>query len=211
MIVRITRKLFILALVGCTAWAPGAMAQDEKTDPLPPPKGAQYFGPRTNKPVVGGEPGQQRPQAETVSTHGAWAVQCSEVQAQDGQTAKSCGMTQQGRSAKNDKIGISVIVRSVKQGEKTAVFMQIMAPMGVFLPTGVPVEIDGTALPKPMAFSRCIPPICEATGEASTETLSKFRKGSVATFYVYDRPGNGFPIAISLEGFDAGLKALAKL
>ena len=208
---RITRKLSILALAGCMAMAPQALAQDEKSDPLPPPKGAQYFGPRTNKPVANGDPGQQRPQAETISTHGSWAVQCSEVQTQDGQKAKSCGMTQQGRSSKNDKIGISVIVRSVAQGDKTAVFIQIMAPMGVFLPTGVPVEIDGAALPKPMAFSRCIPPICEATGEASAETLSKFRKGSVATFYVYDRPGNGFPIAISLEGFDAGLKALAKL
>jgi invasion protein IalB len=86
-----------------------------------------------------------------------------------------------------------------------------MAPMGVFLPTGVPIEIDGNALPKPMIFSRCLPPICEATGEATADSLNKFKKGNNATFYLYDRPGNGFPLKVSLEGFGAALTALDKL
>ena len=204
---RITRNILVLAVLAGLSFTSPALAQDEKGDQQPPPPGAQTFGPRSNKPQQQ-QGGQQRPQAETVATHGAWAVQCSEVQAADGKTAKSCGMVQQVRSEKNDKIGISVIVRKISQGDKSAVFMQVMAPIGVFLPTGIPIEIDGAALPKAMVFNRCVPPVCEAAGEASPESLEKFKKGSLATFYIYDRPGNGFPLKVSLEGFAAGLKAL---
>jgi invasion protein IalB len=210
--VRITQKLAVAITLASIALAPAALAQDEKGDPEAPPANAQGFGPRKNKPTQAQQgQAQQRPQAETVATHGKWAIQCTEAKAQDGSTAKSCGMIQQAKSDKNEKIGVSVIVRSVKAGDKASVWMQVMAPIGVYLPTGIPIEIDGNALPKPMIFNRCIPPICEATGEASADTLTRFRKGDAATFYIYDRPGNGFPIKISLEGFAAGLKALGEL
>ncbi len=206
-IVRITRNIVVLAVLAGLSFTLPASAQDEKGDQQAPPNDAQTFGPRSNKPQQQGQPGQ-RPQAETVATHGAWTIQCSEVQAGDGKTVKSCGMVQQSHSEKNEKIGISIIVRKISQGDKSAVFMQVMAPMGVFLPTGIPIEIDGAALPKAMMFNRCVPPICEAAGEASPESLDKFRKGTEATFYIYDRPGNGFPLKVSLNGFAAGLKAL---
>jgi invasion protein IalB len=108
-------------------------------------------------------------------------------------------------------VALSVIVNKVKRGDKSAVFMRIMAPVGVYLPTGIPVEIDGAALPARMVFTRCVPPICEAMGEMSAETLAKFKKGGDSTFYLYDRPGNGYPIKISLDGFGAALAALDKL
>ncbi|MCA0433362.1 MAG: invasion associated locus B family protein [Proteobacteria bacterium] len=205
---RITRYIVVLATLAGLSLSTPAFAQDEKGDPQAPPTGAQTFGPRANKGQPAQQGGGQRPQAETVATHGAWAIQCTEGKGPDGKPAKSCGMVQQSHSEKNEKVAVSVIVRKISQGDKSAVFMQVMAPMGVFLPTGIPIEIDGAALPKPMIFNRCVPPICEAAGEASAESLDKFRKGSQATFYIYDRPGNGFPLKISLEGFAAGLKAL---
>jgi invasion protein IalB len=120
-------------------------------------------------------------------------------------------MIQNTKNEKDERISISVIVSRVKREGKAVTFMRILAPVGVYLPTGIPVEIDGAALPNRMQFSRCLPRICEGFGEASPETLAKFKKGGAATFYLYDRPGNGYPMKISLEGFGAALANLDKL
>lgn len=215
--VRITRVLTVAALSLSLALPVATFAQDDSTkgDGLPVPEGqAQTFGPRT-KPQ--GQTARKRPpppKVDTVATHGAWSIQCMEApaNAETGAAAgKACGMTQQGKSEKSDKVALSVIVNRVKRGDKIAIFMRIMAPVGVYLPTGIPVEIDGAALPSRMVFTRCIPPICEAMGEMSPETLGKFKKGSTSNFYLYDRPGNGYPIKISLDGFAAALTALETL
>ena len=108
------------------------------------------------------------------------------------------------------RCALSVIVNKVKRGDKSALFIRVMTPIGVYRPTGIPVEIDGTALPARLVFTRCVPPVCEAMGEMSADTLGKFKKGGSSNFYLYDRPGNGYPIKISLEGFGAALAELDK-
>ena len=214
---RITRVKPLAVLALTLSLCSAAMAQDEppKTDAEQDPAGqAQGFGPRKKAPAQAAQKRPPLPKVENVATHGAWSIQCTESQAnaeQGSEAGKACGMTQQGKSEKTDKVALSVIVNKVKRGDKSAVFMRIMAPVGVYLPTGIPVEIDGAALPSRMVFTRCIPPICEAMGEMSPETLGKFKKGGASTFYLYDRPGNGYPIKISLDGFGAALAALDKL
>jgi invasion protein IalB len=185
-----------------------ALAQEAKSDQQVPEGEAGAFGPRAG---AAGQKGQanQPPPAQTVATHGAWVVQCTELPAEQG--GKSCGMIQNTKNDKDERIAISVIVSRVKREGKAVTFMRILAPIGVYLPTGIPVEIDGAALPNRMQFSRCLPRICEGFGEASPETLAKFKKGGAATFYLYDRPGNGYPMKISLEGFGAALANLDKL
>src|SRR4029079_14184800 len=58
---------------------------------------------------------------------------------------------------------------------------------------------------------RCLPQICVAFGEAGTPTLDKFRKGSAANFIIYEAPGIGMPIKISLNGFAAAYTAIGQL
>jgi invasion protein IalB len=199
-----------LALALSLALAPQVFAQDApKGDPELPEGQAGNFGPRAGQPAAGGGQPANMPKAETVSTHGSWAVQCTELPAEQG--GKSCGMIQNAKSDKDERVALSVVVSRVKRDGKATTFMRILAPIGVYLPTGIPVEIDGAALPTRMQFSRCLPRMCEGFGEASPETLNKFKKGTSAVFYLYDRPGNGYPMKISLEGFGAALAALDKL
>jgi invasion protein IalB len=179
-------------------------AQDTQV-PEPPKK----LGPRKNAAPPAGA--AEAPKVDTVATHGKWAVQCSDLPAQAGQPAqRSCGMVTSAANEKNPNIGISLIINKVKQGDKSQTLMRAMVPMGVYLPTGVAMEIDGTALDGRMNFTRCVGRACEGFGEMSDVTIKKFSKGKVATFYIYDRPGNGYPIAIPLEGFGQGLADLAK-
>jgi invasion protein IalB len=203
--VRISLTPFALALVACVALSPVSFAQDTKTNPEE--DGSTTFGPRAGAQPQTAAP--EAPKTETIATRGAWSVQCTE--APGGQGAKTCGMIQNVKSEKNENVAISIVVSRVKRDGKASTFMRILAPIGVYLPTGIPVEIDGAALPNRMQFSRCLPRICEAFGEASPESLAKLKKGTGAIFYLYDRPGSSFPMKVSLEGFGAGLADLDKL
>jgi invasion protein IalB len=202
--VRITTSLCTVAVAGLLGlfYPVSALAQDEQ--PSPPGKA---FGPRV-------KPGQEAPAgqpaaapsaaaAATVATHGAWQIQCST----DKDGKKGCGMVQVTRSEKNPKVGLSLVIVRTKQGDKDIVMMRVMAPIGVYLPTGVALEVDGTAVGR-VPFTRCRPQICEALAEASPETLGKMKKGTAANFIVYEAPGLGVPMKISLEGFSAGLDSL---
>jgi invasion protein IalB len=207
--VRITNSLGTLAVAGLLGlFHPlSAIAQVEQ-----PATGQQNFGPR----VKPGQPAQQAPApaAETVATHGAWQIQCGTAPAAEGaadQTPKkSCGMVQVTRSEKNEKVGLSLVIVKAKQGDKDVVMMRVMAPIGVYLPTGVALEIDGAAVGR-VPFTRCRPQICEALAEASPPTLEKLKKGTTANFIVYEAPGLGVPMKISLDGFSAALDSLNTL
>lgn len=207
---RITSFSASIAVASLLALSPLALAQDSKTDQQAPEGEAGAFGPRAGaQQPQAGQAAAAGPKTETLATHGKWAVQCTELPAEQG--GKSCGMIQNTKNSKDERIALSVVVSRVKRDGKAVTFMRILAPIGVYLPTGIPMEIDGTALKTRMQFSRCLPRMCEGFGEASPETLAKFKKGTDATFYLYDRPGNGYPMKISLEGFGAAMAALDKL
>jgi invasion protein IalB len=202
-----------LALVATLSGFLGAsaLAQDAAQPPVPP-KG---LGPRKDvKPQPAPDAAGQAPQVQTISTHGQWQVQCSDAPpAAAGQPSpgKSCGMTQVVKSDKSENIGMSLIINRVKQNGKKITMMRALVPIGVYLPTGVAMEIDGAALEGRMSFTRCNPRACEGFGEASDSTMKKFMKGQTATFYIYDRPGNGYPLKVKLAGFAQGIAALDKM
>ena len=206
---RITNSLRTLAVAGLLGlfFPVSAFAQTEQ-----PAAGQKAFGPRI-KAGNAGQPVAPPVAAETVATHGAWQIQCGTAPADAGGDQagkKSCGMVQITHSEKNANIGLSLVIIKTKQADKDVIMMRVMAPIGVYLPTGVALEIDGAAVGR-VPFTRCRPQICEALAEASPETLAKMKKGTVANFIVYEAPGLGVPMKISLEGFSAAMDNLNTL
>jgi len=127
------------------------------------------------------------------------------------ETRRLCGMVQTVRSEKHPQVGLTIYFSRNKQGDKTQTQMRVMAPIGVFLPTGVGLEIDGVALKSRVQFSNCLPQLCLARAEATPETLEKLMKGSVANFFIWEAPGAGIPLKVSLKGFGKALEALDQL
>jgi invasion protein IalB len=200
--VRITEKLVRLAAVSAlgllVAGAGTALAQKSDSQ-------NKQFGPRAQQ----GQAGQQQlPPTETVATHGDWTIQCGKGDNPEG--GRQCGMVQSTKSEKNPKAILSLIIGKMKQGDKDVTMMRVMAPIGVFLPTGVALEIDGAAVGR-VPFTRCAPQLCMAIAEASPDTLVKLKKGKAANFIIYEAPGVGLPMAISLKGFSDALANLDKL
>ncbi len=177
------------------------MALAQKSDNQTKP-----FGPRAQQGQAGQQ--QQVPPTETVATHGDWTIQCGK--GDDPAAGRQCGMVQSTKSEKNPKAVLSLIIGKMKQGDKDVTMMRVMAPIGVFLPTGVALEIDGAAVGR-VPFTRCAPQLCMAIAEASPDTLVKLKKGNAANFIIYEAPGVGLPMPISLKGFSDALANLDKL
>ena len=187
------------------------MAAAQQQQQAPPNNG---FGPRVQPPQQQAQrPPDNLPAPEVVATHGDWKIQC-ETPAPSTQGApagqKQCGMIQTARSDKNPKVGLTLVLVKGQQNGKTVTMMRVMAPIGVYLPTGVALEVDGGAVGR-VPFTRCLPQVCIAFAEASSETLDKMRKGSAANFIIYEAPGLGLPMKISLNGFAAAYGALDNL
>ncbi len=131
-------------------------------------------------------------------------------QAAEGEASKrQCGMIQTTVSEKNPKANLTLVMVRTQAGDKQQINMRVIAPIGVFLPTGVALEIDGNAVGR-VPFTRCMPQVCMAFAEASPDTLTKMKKGKEANFIIYEAPGIGLPMKLSLGGFSAALAELEK-
>ena len=212
---RIKSKLSRPLVLSCLGLALGlaasglAAAQSSQQQP-------SQFGPRAGKagqPPEAGQPGTaQAPKVDVIATHGQWKIQCETSGATaEGQPAppRQCGMVQTTQSEKNPKATLTLVMVKTRSADKSQINMRVIAPIGVFLPTGVALEIDGNAVGR-VPFTRCMPQVCMAFAEASPDTLAKLKKGNLANFIIYEAPGIGLPMKLSLDGFSAALAELDK-
>ena len=203
----------VLTLSLAAALSTPSMAQQQQQQPS-----IKQFGPRVDKPAgQANVPG--RPAPELIAENGKWKVQCEnrpaskDAAGNDIPAQRACAMVQVTRDEKRPRVALSLIMRHQKSGEREATMMQIMAPIGVFLPTGIALEIDGAAIGR-VPFVRCLPPtrvsppLCTATAEAQPTTLEKMKAGANAYFIIYEAPGKAVKLPISLQGFTASYNAL---
>lgn len=202
---RITNSLTGPLVASLVGWMlTGALGSAVMAQSQPQPG---QFGPRVGKQAPQAAPSP----AEVMSTHGAWKIQCETLKPSDGQgdDQRSCGMVQAAQSEKNPRATLTLVIVKTKGAEKAQYNMRVIAPIGVFLPTGVALEIDGNAVGR-VPFTRCMPAVCMAFAEASPETVTKLKKGKEANFIIYEAPGIGLPMRLSLNGFSAAMSELDK-
>ena len=194
---------FMLAGVGA------AIAQSQTQQP--PKRVFQQFGPRLN-PSPGAQPAQRRvapaQKQKVVAEHGDWKITCEDkIKGSEATGKKACGMLQTSRHPERKNVGLTLVLVKGQQEGKAVTMMRVMAPVGVFLPTGIALEIDGAAVGR-VPFTRCLPQACVAFAEASPATLEKLKKGGKAKFIIYEAPGVGIGMDFSLKGFTASLTEL---
>lgn len=173
----------------------------------------------------------QPPKLIDKGKHGDWTIRCTEKALQQTQqtppaatdeTGKSdqattpaqkiappqCVMIQIARHPEQQNFGISVlVVKQTVQG-KAVSQMRITVPIGVYLPAGVGVEIDGTAIGR-LGYELCSPQgVCVATTFLNEELLGKFKAGGAAKFYIKDIRGRDSVFDLSLKGYTAAYDSL---
>lgn len=149
---------------------------------------------------------QAQPGGSTLkATHGAWEVRC------DAKNAESCIITQIGNRADGQPV-LRIAFRKTNgakgpKGEPIAGVMQVDAPLGVLLPAGVEVKIDGTEVGRAV-FQVCDTRACIASEPVADAFIDQMKKGSNAQFAIMAVNGEKAEVSISLSGFTKGFNSL---
>jgi invasion protein IalB len=136
------------------------------------------------------------------AAHGDWQIRCDTP---PGAKNEQCALIQNVTAEDRENVGLSVIV--LKTADKEAKILRVLAPLGVLLPFGLGLKVDGADIGR-AGFVRCLPNGCIAEVILQDELLDKMRTGKLATFIIFQTPEEGIGIPISLNGFPAGYDAL---
>lgn len=150
---------------------------------------------------------QDQAQGETTlkATNGAWEVRCS-IDKPD-----ACIMTQVG-NREDGKPVLRVAVRKTDgakgpNGEPIAAVIQIDAPVGVLLPAGVEVKIDGREIGR-AAYQVCDSRACIASEPVPADFVNQMKNGAKAVMSIMAVNGEKANVDISLSGFTKSFNSL---
>jgi invasion protein IalB len=136
------------------------------------------------------------------SVHGAWSIICDTP---PGAQTEQCAMMQNVVAADRPEVGLSVVV--LKTADHKAQILRVLAPLGVLLPNGLGLNVDGKDIGRAY-FVRCFQDGCYAEVILEPKLIDTFSHGKSATFIVFQTPEEGIGIPVDLNGFADGFAAL---
>ena len=142
-------------------------------------------------------------QGAVKSVHGDWQVRCDSP---PGGQENQCALVQSVAAEDRPDVGLTIIV--VKTAEQKSTLLRVLAPMGVLLPAGLGLKIDGADVCR-VSFARCLPNGCVAEVVMEDNLLNQFRTGQTATFMIFQTPEEGIGIPVNLKGFGEGVDSLS--
>jgi len=134
--------------------------------------------------------------------YGDWQMSCDTP---PGATGEQCAIIQNVTAEDQPNVGLSVIV--LKTADKQAQLLRVLAPLGVLLPNGLGLNVDGKDMGR-VAFVRCLPNGCVAEVAMDAALIDTLSKGTNAIFVVFKTPEEGIGIPVSLKGFADGFAKL---
>ena len=165
--------------------------------------------PAQEEPQAPAAPAQEEPQApvspgQVVATHGDWQVRCAEEQ-------QVCVMSQVGRNPEGQEV-LEVQLRKLSgaqtpEGETIPAAMQIVTPLGVLLPPGIRVQVDGAEVGA-IPYQVCTPEGCVLRQPLTSEVLNRLKAGANARMTLVALPQQEIPVDISLMGFTKAFGSL---
>ncbi len=134
--------------------------------------------------------------------YGDWQMSCDTP---PGASFEQCAIIQNVLAEDQPNVGLSVIV--LRTADREARLLRVLAPLGVLLPNGLGLNVDGTDMGR-VAFVRCLPNGCIAEVELDDDIIKVLSEGTDAIFVVFKTPEEGVGIPVSLDGFSEGFAAL---
>lgn len=155
------------------------------------------------------QPQQTQQPGVVKSNHGAWSIVCDTPAGANGE---QCALMQNVIADDRPEVGLSVVV--LKTADRKATILRVLAPLGVLLPNGLGLNIDGNDIGKAY-FVRCFSDGCysevvldDTKVKDDEQTLKVLLAGKTATFIVFQSPEEGIGIPVDLNGFREGYEAL---
>lgn len=152
---------------------------------------------------AGAVPGTAGSAAALRGTYGAWQLYC---RTPPGARQEKCAIVQMVTDEERPNVGLNV--QLFKSIGDNANMMRVVAPLGIFLPRGLGVKIDGEDVGNAPYIKCGKNSGCIAEFELQDEVVSKFKSGDSALLIIFPTVEEGIGIPVSLEGFT---KAFATL
>ena len=141
-------------------------------------------------------------QSTANSRHGAWSII---FDVPPGASSEQCALMQNVVAEDRPEVGLSVVV--LKTADNKARILRVLAPLGVILPNGLGLNIDGKDMGR-ASFVRCVSDGCFAEVILKDDLLSTLQGGQNATFIIFASPEEGIGIPVDLTGFGEGFRKL---
>jgi len=137
-------------------------------------------------------------QGTVKSSHGAWSMVC---ETPPGASSEQCALMQNVVAQDRSEVGLSVVI--LRTADRKSEIMRVLAPLGVLLPNGLGLNVDGKDIGRAY-FVRCFQDGCYAEVILEGQLLEDLKKGTTATFIVFQTPEEGIGIPVDLSGFSDG-------
>ena len=145
---------------------------------------------------------QTAPTGDVRGTYGPWSMLCDTPA---GAAFEQCAIMQNVVAADRPDIGLSVVVLKTADGKSR--ILRVLAPLGVLLPNGLGLFIDGTDRGRAY-FVRCFADGCYAEVVLEDALIAELSKGKSAIFTVFQTPEEGVGIPVDLAKFGEAFAAL---
>jgi len=133
---------------------------------------------------------------------GAWQLRCGRP---PGARAEKCALVQSVKAEDRKNVSLTIIFLRSFSGDKR--LLRVIAPLGVLLPTGLGLKIDGEDVGH-APFLKCGQVGCVAEVIADDTLIEKMKAGENAIFIIFQTPEEGIGVPINLAGFSDGLTQL---
>lgn len=145
---------------------------------------------------------QNAPKGDVRGTYGPWSMLCDTPA---GAKFEQCAIMQNVVAADRPDIGLSVVALKTADGKSR--ILRVLAPLGVLLPNGLGLYIDGTDRGRAY-FVRCFSDGCYAEVVLEDALVAELSKGKNAIFTVFQTPEEGVGIPVDLTKFAEAFAAL---
>jgi invasion protein IalB len=143
-----------------------------------------------------------RAQGVVKSVHGDWQIRCDTP---PGAKNEQCALIQSVTADDRPNVGLTIII--LKTADQKGRLMRVLAPLGVLLPSGLGLKVDGNDIGR-VGFVRCLPNGCVADVVMDDTLTGKLKSGKDAVFIIFQTPEEGIGIPVSLNGFSQGYDKL---
>lgn len=145
---------------------------------------------------------------ETGDVFGKWAVKCGDQQDEDAARAYTrCHIYQNLVQKEERQRVLRVSVGYARETGKPVMILDL--PLGVWLPPGVTVKVDGSeAIRIPIQI--CLAGGCRATYAIGDDLRSRLQAGEKIQVTVYSVAQEAVTIPVSLDGYAAAFHALSE-
>jgi invasion protein IalB len=137
---------------------------------------------------------------DPVTNFGAWQLQCNLPRG----PGRQCGLVQISHQDQNQAMSAQIVMVRL---DKDGLLMRIVAPLGILLPSGAGLRIDGTDIGR-TGFVRCVPSGCIAEVTVQKPLRDQLIKGTDAVLTLHQTEDAGIDLSFRLAGLDKGLAAL---